>query len=447
MIRVDHNYCTLDSFDMNIYKLLTWESKAFVGKGANKKFKITQHSMLNTNYKFLTGLLPRVLESFPQPIKDTREFFKLELSVPELADELREYQLNYLIEALKLTRCLVKCPTGGGKTLLMAALIGALRLPTLIIAPSIDIKNQLFEELSRLLGKNYHISTDSNDMSDVLINLPGTLKNSSDDILRAYSVLLMDEAHGAAASQCTDVILRNDAAYRFGFTATPTGRSDGRDLWTEGLFGKIIEIVDHTELVEQGFLPETQIDIYSCSFDGNYAYMEELLIVNNTKRNDLIAQIVNDHTRQKKGEVALVLVRRVEHGKILSDLIPDAVYIDGSTPPDIRTQVKEDAKKGNIKAIIATAIFAQGIDIPQITLGINAAGGKSDILTAQRFGRVTRPFGENVKHWIDLFDSYTKTLEGHSKERLNIYSDKTKKIRLKNFSDEKKRSLQFDYNL
>jgi superfamily II DNA or RNA helicase len=448
-IEVSNNVCQMEHYHAGIESLLSYKKKEFKGYGPNKKFHSERVSIVTTDGTFLTGLLSRVMDKYSSEIVvvDNRKFPKVDFQVPELTEELRDYQLEYVLEALKMSRCILKAPTGSGKTLLMAAIIAATNLKTLVLVPGLDLMDQLMKEFNRLLKSSKRISNDPSDLPDILVTLPGRLKNAPDDYIKTYPLLLMDECHTSPAAQCTDIILRCDSPFRFGCTATPTGRSDGRDLVSEGLFGPIIEVVDHGDLVEEGFLPDTQVDIYSSAFDGDYAYMEDILIVNNERRNQKIVDLALAHTKRAKGEVALILVRRVEHGRKLAEMMLDAVYIDGETPVIDRSHIRQSAINGTTKVIVATQIFAAGIDIPNITLGINAAGGKSNILTAQRFGRVTRLYGGQIKRWVDFYDSYTMTIDKHSRTRLEIYRNKTGRIELHGFSSDRKRRLKEDFEI
>jgi superfamily II DNA or RNA helicase len=449
IIEVNHNICQMEYYHSGIESLLSYKQKEFKGYGPNKKFHITTVPLVKDDGSFYTGLLTRVMENFGSEItlKDLREFPDVSFEVPHLSEELRDYQLEYIIQALKMGRCLVKAPTSSGKTLLMAALITATNLKTLVLVPGIDLMHQIIEQFGILLNHSKSISNAVHHDPDILVTLPGRLKNVSRDALQTRPLFLMDEAHTGPGAQATDAILKCNAPFRFGFTATPIGRSDGRDLVTEGLFGPILELRDHKDLVEEGFLPDTEIDIYSSAFEGDYAYMEDLLIVNNHRRNQKIADLANAHTKRAKSEVVLILVRRVEHGKKLAEMIPNSVYIDGETPGEERVKVKEKAKEGIIRVLIATQIFAQGVDLPNITLGINASGGKSDILVAQRFGRVTRLYGGRLKRFVDFYDSYNMTLDKHSRIRCDIYRKKTSNIHLHGFSLERKKRLQEEFDL
>ena len=442
-ITVDHNYCQVDKFYPKLNSFLSYRKKEYLGYGQNKKFVFTQVSLVENN-KFLTGLLPRVISKFNPEIIYIRTIPQHPYQVPELSIELYPYQVEYLIEALKSGRCIIKAPTGSGKTILLAALIAAINQKTIVLAPGIDVMNQLIAKLKELLPSSFTITDTPKNKEDIIVTLPGRIKNIPLEFLENTEVLIMDEAHGAAAHGVTNVILSINAPFRYGFTATPTGRSDNRDLIVEGLFGEIIEIVDHEDLVETGFLPGTTVDIYSNGFDGDYLYMEDLLIVNNVRRNTIISDIVNNHKYITKKDVVLVLVRRVEHGKLLANLIKDSVYVDGSSSSEFRMDVQNKALNGQIRVIIATQIFAQGIDIPNITLCINAGGGKSSILTGQKFGRVTRLYGGQVKKFVDIYDFLNPTTEKHSQERLRLYRDRTNNIKLLNFSNLKREEVRED---
>jgi hypothetical protein len=81
-----------------------------------------------------------------------------------------------------------------------------------------------------------------------------------------------------------------------------------------------------------------------------------------------------------------------------------------------------------------------------LEIGINVAGGKAEILTAQKRGRVQRPWEGSVKKWIDIYDGWTRTTESHSKERLRIYQENGTKVNLINFPQVLKDNLEGGYH-
>ncbi len=438
---LDHNFAEIIDPTSRVRELLSYEHKSF--NNQTKRWKKTTHSLIDKhNNTILAGLATYVVEHCPDvTIIDDRVYPDPDYQVPQLTEiELREFQIQFLVKALKERRMIVDAATGAGKTTIAAAILDALNLPTLIIAPNKTILRQLKTEFSHLLPHRQFgvISGEKVDWQENMIGLSGSLTNLPNSELQKFKVLLVDEAHTCAASRPMDVILRTNAPYRFGFTGTSTGRSDNRDLVTYGLLGPPVEIIEPNELMKQGYLAPTIVDFHYAGWEGDYVALEDLLIVHNTKRNELIAKIVSQH----KKDTILILVKRREHGGILNEMIKGSEYVTGDTPGDDREQIRQDVINGKIRVLIATNVFSMGLDIPNITLGINATGDKSEILTKQRIGRVMRPWLDLCKKWIDLYDVYTNILEKHAKERLRLYKEANIHVNFIGFTEGKKASLE-----
>ncbi len=437
---LDHNFAEIEEPTPRVRDLLSYEQKAY--NKNTKRWKTTTHCLIDKQNIILTGLASYVVEHVPNTtITDQREYPDPDYQVPQLLDrELREYQIQFLVKALKERRMIIDVTTAAGKTTIAAAILDALNLPTLIIAPNKTVLNQLKTDLSNLLPHRQFgvISSEKVDWQEVMIGLAGSLTKLPNSELRKFKVLIVDEAHTCAASRPMDIILRSNAPYRFGLTGTSTGRSDNRDLVTYGLLGPPIKLIDSNELMEQGYLAPTTVDLHYAGWDGDYTALEDLLIVHNTKRNELIVKIVNQH----KKDTILILVRRREHGGILNDMIKGSEYVTGDTPGDDREQIRQDVINGKIRVLIATNVFAMGLDIPNITLGINAVGDKAEILTRQRIGRIMRPWQKLCKKWIDLYDVYANTLEKHAKDRLRMYKEANIQVNFIGFTEGKKSTLE-----
>lgn len=426
---LDHNYTHLENYPPSVRELLSYQTKTY--NRYTKKWKISTNTVLDiANSTTYTGLVPYILENTPDVVVvDRRKFPLTNFHEPVLAKPLRGYQIDYLIRALKEKRMIIHASTGSGKTIILAAILDSLRLSTLILAPNKTILAQLHKELGQLLP-HYTFGSASGEKLDmghkVVIGLASTLVKHE---LKGFGVVLADEAHTVAAQQAHDVILGTNAAYRFGFSGSPTGRSDNRDLVVQGLLGPIVRLVERDELVQGGHLADMRIEFHRASWEGDYIELENVLIVNNRKRNDLIKKIVKDH----KGSTIFILVRRLDHGELLQREIPHSIFISGESVLDEREEVREGIKNGTYKIIIASNILAQGFDAPAIEVGIDARGMKSTLMTIQGMGRVNRPFEGRVKKWIDIWDSYAQALEEHAKERLRIYKEQGVSIDFVNF--------------
>lgn len=441
----DHNFAYIPEPYPEIIKALSTKYKKFNRKSKSYFFK---YERFIEGGQFLTGLVPYIVNTFPNDsflIDDQRQFPVIErFNIPHLTKTLRKYQIDYVMEAIKRDRAILKAETGSGKTLMIAALIGTFPFRVLLIAPGKDVADQLHKDLSELLPHK-NISRDIKNINDpqidCLIGLSRSLHNrySNTDYFKGFPVVLMDEAHCSPSRDNMHTILKSGAPFRYGFTATPYGRSDHRDLLIQGLFGEIIEYVDHKVLKEQGYHPEMDVQMFYNSYAGNYTYMEDVLIVNNPVRNKRIVELALEERR--KGGCVLILTSRKDHGKILRKMIFNSLYIDGDSSMEERERAKQKLIDGKVHILISSQIFAQGVNIPNITLGINAAGGKADIINKQRIGRIARPFEGKVKKFIDFIDDYSWTTQTHSTTRLAAYMDLYQHVQLIDSPPDKEKKI------
>ena len=78
-------------------------------------------------------------------------------------------------------------------------------------------------------------------------------------------------------------------------------------------------------------------------------------------------------------------------------------------------------KSGEIDVLIASKIFDQGVDIPQLDALILAGSGKSSGRALQRIGRVIRKNEGKVRAIVVDFYDNAKYLRDHSEVRKKVY--------------------------
>lgn len=438
---LDHNYCELIEYPQQLKNLLSYQEKNY--NSWSKKFSYNHISLIdfetNTTY---TGLVDLIVSRFPAEVIDERKFPIFELFEPELTKAPREYQIDYWLAAIKKRRMIIEAEMASGKTFLMAMIISGLKTcPALVIAPDKGLMAQLHSSLTELMPtvKIGLLGGGSKQIEHVTIGLPQTLAKLSNEELSKFKLLLVDEAHRCAASTYHDVILRMNAPFRFGFTGTPEGRTDNKDLVVEGLLGPPVKLIDRKQLENQGFIAKVRIDIHRGWFEGDHPSLYNLLIVNNNKRNNLICKIVRDHKR----ESIIILVKIKEHGRILQEMIGnEAYFVSGEDDAEEREKVRQGVINGSIRVLIATKMFGVGWDIPCLGVGIYAKGEKAEIDTKQGIGRVGREYEGLAKKWVDIYDEYNGILEEHSKERLQIYKDKEFPISYIGFTEAQEKRLK-----
>lgn len=165
------------------------------------------------------------------------------------------------------------------------------------------------------------------------------------------------------------------------------------------------------------------------SFSERYKELYEDMIMNNDERNRAIVKKAIELAR--KGHRVLIDVRRIEHGKILKEMLEKegikAEFLSSQSPN--RWEILEAFKSGEIPVLIST-LLKEGVDIPEISAIILAGGGKSDIMTIQTIGRALRPKKGMKALIVDIEDDdpllYTHFIERQKalKQYYGKYYDK-----------------------
>ncbi len=250
-------------------------------------------------------------------------------------------------------------------------------------------------------------------------------------------LVIFDEVHGVAARTPYAVLQNCRSAIAIGGLSASPWRDDGLDIMIEAACGPVVHVVTATELIQQGWLVPVDINVhrmpepmhyhpgmYSDRFDQVY----RAWVVENEPRNEYVANLAYDH--MAKGEVTIILVKQIDHGKDLEDRILHSVFLNGKiTSEKKREKMLDSVKNGEVKVLIGTSLADQGLDIPLATAVILAGGGKSSTRALQRIGRVLRtedgerlhPGHTKQRAYVhDIVDAQ-RALRDHYYERLRIY--------------------------
>jgi superfamily II DNA or RNA helicase len=154
--------------------------------------------------------------------------------------------------------------------------------------------------------------------------------------------------------------------------------------------------------------------------EENYANYYTKYIVENEERNQFFAEITKMFL--EKNKKILIITRRVDHIKIMHDLIGIGFCIHGSTQKDERKKMFKEFKEADKGLLIGTSsIFSTGINLPNLDCIVNVTGGKSDIEVIQVIGRILRT-AKNKKcgYYIDLLDNNQEFFEEAALARIEI---------------------------
>jgi superfamily II DNA or RNA helicase len=386
--------------------------------------------------------------------------------------QLRDYQ-NECIETVinefysGTNKQLINLPTGSGKTIVMSALAKQLNKKTLILAHREELITQTVEKFE-LVWPEASIGVcmaerNEVDQQVVVGSIQSCSRSKRLERLkeRNFDVIMIDEAHHAAADSYQSVIdalgFRNDPnKLLLGVTATV---QRGDKLGLDNTFQKITFSRSISTMIRAGYLsPVTGRKILTNfslknirSYKGDFAINELAEAVNTQERNAFIAEKYKLYGNDRKG---IVFGVDVKHCHDLADAFQKqgvlAKAIWGDMDSHDRKTVLRELKNDSIQVAISCGVLTEGFDEPSIQCIAMARPTKSRGLYIQCIGRGLRlwPGKENClvldftdrSHNLDSLMSLGITVPGsleiterECQEKEEI--DRTPKIEILNESD------------
>jgi superfamily II DNA or RNA helicase len=339
---------------------------------------------------------------------------------------------------------IIKCGTGGGKTVISAALAKLLNVKTLFLVRGKALKEQTYDVYKMVLDKEAvgkidasHWEPDQFTIASVdtlYSRLKGEMATDVKDFLKSIDFLIVDEAHTATSASFMAVLNCISAPVRLGLSGTPLKKDPEKDLLLEAFCGPISCDIPASVLQDEGHLAKawlSSVIIDTPKLNAlDYQEAKDTLIINNTVRTNILANIIIERYNTNKtimvlagnsvalGENLYAAIRRKISKK------KDVVFVYGETADDIVNDALEDLRKGRIKIVVTTVILDTGIDVPSINCLVVAGGGKSFTKTIQRVGRGLRKKADgSMLEVIDVFDSTNHYLLSHAKKRLKYYEE------------------------
>jgi superfamily II DNA or RNA helicase len=249
-----------------------------------------------------------------------------------------------------------------------------------------------------------------------------------------YDIIIIDETHHITSldSEYGTILKSVFAPVRIGLTATLPKKDKEALLAIEGLLGPIMEEITINEATELGIMAKIKLRFLKVPMSHTirdlrkYNDVYQQGVVDRKAQHELIVRTAKGHI--EKGDSVLVIVTRINHGQnLLAEFEYQnvkAFFAQGSTEGEVREEIKEALNKKKIHCVIATTIFKEGINIPELNVLVNATMGKSDIATMQVIGRGLRKTATKSEIVVyDLFDPSHPFLISAFGERVCLYSD------------------------
>ncbi len=373
----------------------------------------------------------------------------------------RDYQIEVVNLAQKAGGGIVRMCTGSGKTLALSMLTAKFNVKTVIYVIGIELLYQMKDTLSKAYPQlKVGIVGDGNcDIQDVTITTiwsAASAFNKKADVLdtdltlfkkknvesesnkekirkmvKEAELFILDECQVAGSD--TVKLLHQEsisARHRFLFSGTPW-REDGLDILIEAVGGPKFYNLDASTLIDRGILIPPRIYFMDVpnqrGIGSTYQEIYKKYIVENEDRNEIIVKAAIK--LKESGRKILILINQTNHGKILKSLLEKNLCVDnldGTNSSEVRLEAIKKMKSGKLDVLIASKIFDQGIDIPELDALILAGSGKSSGRALQRIGRVIRGFPGKKDAVVIDFQDNCKYLNHHSKLRKQIYETEPK---------------------
>lgn len=444
-LTITNNYSIIQSSNKNLLKniagtLTEKDTKSAFGGGSfdvSKVKEIKFFKLKNDSIGFRTGLLleaVRVIKKMKEPVKidDQRKMLfyqKKEYSHDELRNYFNpdykyvEHQIRALTALLKKNKGIIKATTSAGKSSIILALMKLSGLKCLVLVPKEDLGRQLAEDFRE---NGYEIGFNSgktaNKKIDTEISYVSTI-GCAHKLPNDFDIVILDECHRGCSNVYQTYLASSKATAIYGFSATPEGNSNLDFMRVRQFLGDIIETIEAKELIDNGVIAYPNIKMISVNQIKtlDWPSANTMCIVENEERNGIIKDITNKYQEQ-----TLILVRTIEHGNKLKEMIPDSIFVSGKDSSKVRKQSIEDFKNNKVRVMIASNIFNEGISINNIKVLIIASGGKSKIESVQKLGRVLRVDRKTGKvdgYVFDFADTGNKFTVKHSNARIKIYKE------------------------
>jgi superfamily II DNA or RNA helicase len=237
----------------------------------------------------------------------------------------------------------------------------------------------------------------------------------------------------------------------FGFTASPHGRHDGRDIEMEAVCGPVLYTMTYQQAQAIGRVVPINVEWLAveegpCVAGLDPVSRDRIGVWQNDYRNQLIADRARKTAPQDQ---TMIMVKTIDHIVRLKALLPEYTMIygaDGMDAERIAGYVKQgllpdgeqplSSKKllelrkqfaaGTLTKVIANYVWSTGVNFRKLAVLIRGDASGSELKDVQIPGRACRPVpGEkNSAILVDCWDSFDSTLLERAVGRRRSYNSR-----------------------
>jgi len=319
---------------------------------------------------------------------------------------LREYQNNIISEARGLMRqgiksILIQSPTGSGKTLLTAHMLGTAAgkgLHCWFMCHRRELIKQSISTFAQVGIKHGVVAAGWFEEPHLNVQL-ASVQTVARRVNRIKNpkLIIWDEAHHVAAGSWSKIHSAFPDAFHIGLTATPE-RLDGTGL--KPWFKAMVKGPAVRWLIDNNFLSDYKIyappsvstaDIHSRM--GDFVKSELSAAID---KPSITGDAIKHYQKYGAGKRAVCFCVSIEHSKHVAKQFVDAgieaVHVDGESSMEHRDQSIERFRKNEIKVLTNVDLFGEGFDLPALEVAILLRPTQSLGLYLQQVGRALRPY-------------------------------------------------------
>jgi superfamily II DNA or RNA helicase len=362
---------------------------------------------------------------------------------------------------LKSSSCIVKSPTGSGKSLIIAYVInnllnwGLIR-SSIIVVPTKGLIKQFHSDLldygidDSLIGEVHSTSKEFD--KSIVISTWQSLSNKIGAI-NAFDCVIIDECHGSKAEKLFGILKYADnVTFKYGVTGTlPEDKLELMQV--KSYLGPVLKEITNNYIAEKGHISKCNIKMINLHYNNlviqrntEYADIRDM-VFKHPFRINFISEIASKCTK-----TLLILVEKIEdEGDYLYNHLQslgidkEIVFLHGKTDSNLIEKYRKQAEYDNNLIIIATyGIFSQGINIKSLQYIIKAVSYRSKIRVLQSIGRALRSHidKEDGAYIFDICDDVkvfkkqkSQRKRFYKNEEFNIEEYHIKENEITNFSD------------
>lgn len=331
---------------------------------------------------------------------------------------------------------IISLQTGGGKTVCALYIASQLKLPTLVLVHNTFLRDQWLERIGAFLpnariGRVQGETVEIEDKDIIVAMLQSlSMKEYPPGTFKPIGLVIVDECHHIASEAFSQSIPKITSKYMLGLSATPE-RKDKLMHVINWFLGPMLYKSDTADKVDEKVKVEYfEFEPPNKEFNqvilNDAGVMFTTLMINKVveyePRNRFLIEILKDVFQEKERQI-LVLSDRVEHTKVLFEMLPPEIQAESCI---LGRDVKAEQRAlwcSTKRILIATySMCKEGFDVATLNT-LLIATSRPDV--DQIVGRILRVEKQGRKIDPLILDVVDPAFRRQFQERLQLYKKRS----------------------